>query len=135
MSDATAGSTTGEYRPGHCNIGPRQRRKRYLVATAAFGAAALYVLVYLAGLVPSPLLVAVFIPLSIGFEWGLQAYTAFCVRLAVRNEYDFRGDDGEKGAVDDPVAQHEDHVQATKLTGAAVGLAAAVTAVLVFLLT
>lgn len=121
------------YHPGYCNIGRRQRRKRLLVAIVAFLAALVYLLAYSEGLLPPPLLIGVFIPLSIGFEWFIQAYTAFCVRLALLNRYNFRGDGGEAGTVSDPHSQRVDQVQAAKITSVAIGLAAVTTGILVFL--
>ena len=122
------------YQPGYCNIGRQQRRRRLRVAGAAFVAAGLYVLAYLWGLLPSPLLVAVFVPLAVGFEWGLQAYTGFCVRLALLNRYDFtRGDGTGTGTVTAPDARRADQLQAAVITGAAVVFAAATTLAVVFL--
>jgi hypothetical protein len=122
------------YQPGYRNIGRSQRRRRLRVAGAAFGGAGLYVLAYLWGLLPSPLLLAVFVPLAVGFEWGLQAYTGFCVRLALLNRYDFtRGDGGDAGTVTEPDARRADQLQAAIITGAAVVFAAATTLAVVFL--
>lgn len=121
------------YQPGYCNIGRRQRRHRLLVAVAAFVAAVVYVLAYIEGSLPAPLLVGVFVPLSIGYEWVLQASTAFCVRLALLNRYNFRGG-GEAGTVSDPEFRHADQLYAVKITAVAIGLAAVTTALVVFLL-
>lgn len=109
------------YYPGHCNIGERERRRRALVAVGAFLAAGLYVYLCVAGPVPETLLVAVFFPLGVGFEWGLQAYDAFCVRLALLGEYRFGGETGE---VEVPENRHVDQRHAAKLTAAAILLAA-----------
>lgn len=125
---------TREYRPGYCNIGRYKRRQRLRVALLGFAVAGAYVVAYLAGFVPGPLLVAVFVPLSVGFEWGLQAYTSFCVRLALLNRYDLRGSGGTTGDVSRPDARHADQVQALKISVAAVVSAAALTALLVVLL-
>lgn len=114
-----------DYRPGHCNIGRRERRKRALVAAGAFLAAALYTVACVVGLLPEALLVAVFLPLGVGFEWGLQAYDAFCVRLAVLGRYSV---DDETGTVEDSENRHADQLEATKITAAAIVLAALVTA-------
>ena len=124
------------YQPGYCNIGRQQRRRRLGVAGTAFVAAGLYGLAYLWGVLPSPLLVAVFVPLAVGFEWGLQAYTGFCVRLALLNRYDFGrvdGDDAGTGTVTAPDARRADQLQAAVITGAAVVFAAATTLAVVFL--
>jgi hypothetical protein len=123
-----------EYQPGYCNIGHRQRRRRLAYAAGSFGSAVLVVLGYAMGVVARPLLIGVFIPLSLGFEFGLQAYSAFCVRLALLNRYDFRGaTDGRAGEVTDPKSRHVDQVYAVKITIAAVVLSAATTAVVVFI--
>ena len=117
----------GSYRPGHCNIGRRERRRRGIVAGAAFAVAALIVLAYAGGYLPAPLFAGVFVFLAVGFEWGLQASTAFCVRLALLNRYDFRGEGGTAGTVSDPGAWQDDRVQAAKITGASLLLAAVTT--------
>jgi hypothetical protein len=122
------------YQPGQCNIGSRQRRRRLLVAGAGFGAAGLTTLAYVAGAVPAPALLAVFAFLTVGFEWGLQAYRAFCVRLAMLSRYDFRGDGGDAGPVTDPGARRDDRVQALRFTLVALALAALVTGLLFVLL-
>lgn len=104
------------------------------MAGLGFGAALLLVLGYVADVVPGPLLVAVFVPLAVGFEWGLQAYTSFCVRLALVGRYDLRGDGGDAGEVSDPSARRDDRLQAAKITCAAVLLAGVTTGLLVALL-
>lgn len=120
------------YQPGRCNIGPHQRRRRLGVALAAAVVAVGYALVCIVGPVPELLLLGVFIPLSVAFEWGIQAYTAFCVRLALLNRYDFGGaPEGEEGEVSEAAAQHEDHVYAAKITVVAVTLAAVTTVLLI----
>lgn len=123
------------YQPGYCNIGRRQRRKRLRLAAAAFGASGVYVLAYAVGLLPGPLLVGVFVPLTLGFEWAFQAYTSFCVRLALLNRYDFRGAaGGDAGTVTDPDARRADGLYAAKITCGAVLSAATTTAAVVFVL-
>lgn len=131
------------YEPGTCNIGRRQRLRRAAVAAAAFVLSAGYVAAYFVGLLPKLLLLGVFVPLVIGFEWGLQAYEAFCVTLGVLGRYDFRsdrgGDAGEGtedatayGEVTDPANRQADHVRAAKITATAVLLASALTVALAF---
>lgn len=120
------------YQPGVCNIGDPQRRRRLWAAAAAFGVAVLYVVAYAMGYVPAALLPGVFVPLAVGFEYALQAYTAFCVRLALLNRYDFRRtDDGAAGSVSDPTARRADRIQAAKITVVAVLLSAVSTLVVV----
>jgi hypothetical protein len=118
-----------EYQPGVCNIGTAQRRRRFGFATAAAAVAAGYVAACLSGVLPRVLLVGVFVPLAVAFEWGIQAGSSFCVRLALVGRYDFRGSGGERGTVPEDV-RRDDRVQAAKITVAAVALAALTTGVL-----
>ncbi|MFB6302701.1 MAG: hypothetical protein ABEH78_07570 [Haloferacaceae archaeon] len=123
------------YRPGYCNIGRRQRRRRLAIGLATLLLAAAYAAACLAGALPEVLLAAVFVPLAVGFEYLFQAHGAFCVRLALAGRYDFSDREGEgpAGAVADPRDRRADRVRAAKLSAAAVGLAAAVSLALVLL--
>lgn len=121
------------YQPGRCNIGRTERWRRATIAGIGFGLAALTVFASAVGVLPAPLFAIVFVFLAIGFEWGLQAYTAFCVRLALLNRYDFRGQGGDRGTVSDPRAQNADQLQAAKITVASV-IAAGITTGLLTLL-
>ncbi|MFB6139524.1 MAG: hypothetical protein ABEJ26_03715 [Halosimplex sp.] len=117
------------YRPASCNIGRRQRARRLSVALVGFAAAAGYLVAVAVGALPRSLLVGVFVPLAVGFEWAIQASTSFCVRLALLNRYDFRtGDGGTAGSVSDSAHRKADHEYAAKITVAAVALAGAATA-------
>ncbi|MCG1003518.1 MULTISPECIES: hypothetical protein [Halobacterium] len=118
-----------DYRPGQCNIGSKQRQRRGRIAALAFLAAAALVAAYAAGALPEPLLLAVFVPLAVGFEWAFQAYESFCVRLALAGQYAF-GDD--RADVPDAANRRTDRLYAAKITATSVVLAAAVTAVLEF---
>lgn len=117
-----------EYRPGVCNIDRRGRRRRLVYAAGGFAAAAVYVVVVAVADVPSLLVAGAFVPLAVGFEWAQQAYTAFCVRLALAGRHDA---DGGVEPAEDPGALREDRVQAAKITAAAVALAAATTGLIV----
>ncbi|WP_181687298.1 hypothetical protein [Halorhabdus salina] len=121
------------YQPGACNIGPVQRRRRATIAAIAFALALGWTVGTAVGLLPEPVFVGVFVPLSIGFEWGLQAYTAFCVRLALLDRYDFRGTGGEAKPVTEWTDRRADDLQAAKLAAAGVACGAASTALLVVL--
>ncbi|MFB6101728.1 MAG: hypothetical protein ABEJ73_04110 [Haloplanus sp.] len=123
------------YRPGQCNIGRRQRRRRAALAGGGFLVAAVIVAAYLVGVIPRLLLASVFVPLAVAFEWAIQAYEAFCVRLALLGRYDFSGaDDGDRGAVSAPGNQRADQLYALKISVVSVALAASVTAVIVLVL-
>ncbi|MFB6269207.1 MAG: hypothetical protein ABEH83_04630 [Halobacterium sp.] len=120
-----------EYRPGRCNIGSDQRRRRAGIAAVAFAVAAALVAGVAAGVLAGPLVLAAFVPLAVGFEWAFQSSQAFCVRLALAGEFAF-GDD--TGSVDDPAARRADQLYAAHITAASVLLAGAVTAAVAFLL-
>jgi hypothetical protein len=120
-----------DYRPGQCNIGSEQRQRRARIAALAFLTAAVVVAAYLAGDLPEPLLLVVFVPLAVGFEWAFQANESFCVRLALAGQYAF-GDDREE--VPDAANRRTDQLYAAKITVTSVLLSALVTAALVFAL-
>jgi hypothetical protein len=120
-----------DYRPGQCNIGSEQRQRRARIAALAFLTAAAVVAAYLAGGLPEPLLLVVFVPLAVGFEWAFQSHESFCVRLAMVGQYAF-GDD--RGDVPDAANRRADRLYAAKITAASVLLAAVLTAALVFAL-
>lgn len=116
------------YQSGVCNIGPRQRLGRASGAGAAFLVATGLVAAYVSGALPAVLLVVVFVPLAFGFEWTIQAYESFCVRLAVLGRYDFRpGGTGDAGRVTDPQCRRDDRLTAAKITVASLAFAAVTT--------
>ncbi|MGB9965305.1 hypothetical protein [Halobacterium sp. CBA1126] len=118
-----------DYQPGRCNIGSEQRRRRARVAALAFLAAAAVGAAYVAGALPGPLVLAVFVPLAVGFEWAFQAHESFCVRLALAGRYAF-GDD--RGEVPDAASRRADRLYGAKITAVSVLLAGALTAALAF---
>lgn len=93
MSSAPS-SAESRYRPGACNIGGSERRRRYRYAAVAFGAAAAYLAAVLLADAPTVLLVGLFVPFSLGTEWALQARRSFCASLALSGRYSFEGDEG-----------------------------------------
>jgi len=119
-----------DYRPAQCNIGSRQRRRRAVFSTAGLLVASVVVAAYLVGALPELLLVGVFVPFAVAFEWGIQAYEGFCVRLALLGRYDFAGEDGT-GAVTDPSHRRRDRRYALRLSVISVVLAAVATALVV----
>jgi hypothetical protein len=125
-----------EYRPGACNIGPRQRRRRAQRAAAAAAVAVGIVAAQLLGVLPDRLLlVGTFVPLALAFEWAIQARESFCVGLALLGRHDVGTDDGEAtGRVAEPNDRRADQLYATKITATSVLLAGLVTALLVVLL-
>lgn len=123
------------YRPGACNIGRAARRQRARVALVSLVGAVGYATLVLASDLPTLLLLGLFVPISLGIEWGLQARRSFCVTLALQGRYDFRetrtdgGATGQgRGAVPDGTARTEDRRQALWLTLVGLGAGAVVTA-------
>ncbi|WP_248895586.1 hypothetical protein [Haloplanus halobius] len=125
-----------EYQPGQCNIGSRQRRRRAALAVASMLVALGIVGGYLADELPRFALVVLFVPLAMAFEWGIQAYESFCVRLAVFGRYDFSGSgaDDAVGTVSDPAARRADRRSALRISVVSVVLAAVTTALCLALL-
>ncbi|MWG35750.1 hypothetical protein [Halomarina oriensis] len=105
-----------EYRPGVCNIGRTEQRRRYRYAAVG----ALVTLGYLAALVvtdaPTGLVLGAFAPLALAVEFSIQARTQFCVRFALRGRYDFTGSGGDSGRVTASANRRADTVSAAKVT-------------------
>lgn len=116
------------YRPGACNIGRRERRRRYRFATTGFVVAAAIVVAVALGALPEALLPAIFVPLAVAIEWFLQASKSFCVILGMIGKYSFE-EQGETGTVEDSDARREDRASAVRITITAVVVATLITAV------
>lgn len=95
-----------------CNIGGRDRRRRYRYA----GVCGLVAVAYAAGVLvwsaPTALLLGLFVPLSLGVESLLQARRSFCARLGFRGRFDLRDERGTSrlrptGAAARPTAVRE----------------------------
>jgi ferric-dicitrate binding protein FerR (iron transport regulator) len=118
MTDAPPG-----YRPGVCNIGPSERRRRYRYAGVSGVVAVACAAAVLAWSVPNVLLIGLFVPLSLGTEFLLQAQRSFCAVLGFRGRFDLDGGtdgsmvpDGGAGHVTDPAARRADRRHAARLT-------------------
>lgn len=127
-------ATPPGYRSGVCNIGQRERRRRYLFAGVCAVAAVAYAAGVLAWSAQTALLLGLFVPLSLGAEFLLQARRSFCASLALLGRFDLRGEDasepvevdggrgrspdgfGEVGRVTDPSALEADRRYALRLT-------------------
>ncbi|WP_226022037.1 hypothetical protein [Halomicrobium salinisoli] len=116
-----------EYRPGACNIGPEQRRKRRFAGAVGVVAAAAYVgWILLSGRPPESLL-GVFPLLFAGFLGLLQDYFRFCVAFGALARYDLSGSGGDAGRIGDDEAVRRDRRRAVRILAAAAVIAAAAT--------
>lgn len=122
--------TQATYRPGYCNIGRRERTRRYGMAGIGFVAAVGYLLAIAALGAFDQLLVGVFVPLALAYEWLVQAHVGFCAALALGRRYDFSGSGGGRGVVTDPDDWRSDRSYAARVTLLGVGAAAVTTALL-----
>lgn len=112
-SSDVSDSTTTTYRPGTCNIGTRQRQRRYRLAAVAFLAGVVYVAVVALSSAPTALELGAFVPFSLGVEWYLQGRRSFCAALGFAGRYEF---DGGSGEVPDEDARTTDRRYAFRLT-------------------
>jgi hypothetical protein len=94
------GTPPPDYEPGVCNIGSAERRRRYRYAGVCAVAAVAYAAAVLATSVPTALLLGLFVPLSLGTEFLLQARRSFCASLGFRGRFDLRGDGPASVATD-----------------------------------
>ena len=117
----------GEYRPGVCNIGPAEIRRRrqigYLGLAAAVVVAAALVLVD----APSWTRLAVALPVTIALSGFIQAYLRFCAGFAMAGLQNM-GQLGGQVQVEDAAARAADRRKAMLINAAAItgGLVAAV---------
>lgn len=103
------------YKPGVCNIGKNEIRKRYALGAAGliFSAVLVYILVFLS--MPKLYLLIAFIPLTLAFEGIYQGYFGFCVGFASKGIYDFEGSDGGSGKVSDEESHKSDMKKANMI--------------------
>jgi hypothetical protein len=120
----------GSYRPGVCNIGKNEIRKRYAIGLVGLliAGALVYVIVQLS--LPTWFLVVCFFPLFLGAEGFLQGYFKFCAGFAARSIFDFSGSNNEKGKVTDKEAHDLDMRKAMGINLYSLVMAAVVTAII-----
>lgn len=104
-----------EYKPGNCNIGKNEIRKRYALAVAVF----VIVVIAFYGIVslnlPHWSLLLLFIPLIMGFEGFYQGYFHFCAGFAAKGIYDLSGSGGSRNNVTDPESHKKDMKKANQI--------------------
>src|SRR5271157_715713 len=97
-----------KYKPGVCNIGKREIRKRYALATVGFVISAIVPYAVLSSNLPQWVLLLSFIPLLMGFEGFYQGHSKFCAGFAAAGVYDFTGSGGSRSQVTDPEPHKKD---------------------------
>jgi hypothetical protein len=122
----------GEYRPGVCNIGPSEIRRRRAAGVASLLVAGLLAIALLATGAPPLLRLAVVVPLYMGVLGLLQARARFCVAFAAGGIHDL-GAPGERQPVADRAAHRADLRRAAGMALSAGLLAAAITLAFVLL--
>jgi len=120
-----------QYRPGVCNIGREERRKRRTAGALSFVAAAAYTLFVIGTGRPAGLLLGTFPFLFGGFVGAVQHRMGFCAAFGALARYDLSGSGGGTGTVGDRAAVRQDRVRAFQVIAAAMA-AAIVTTMVVY---
>jgi len=117
---------TPGYRPGACNIGPAEIRRRRAAGVLGFAAAAVLGLLLIALDAPPLARLLVALPLAMGFTGFLQARLRFCANYGWRGIRNL-GAIGDIEQVEDAEARRADRREALAIfgTAAAGGLAVA----------
>ena len=89
------------YKPGACNIGKNEIKKRYAFGVAGFALTAVLLFLYLYYNVSVGLFILLIIPLFAGFEGFYQGRLHFCAGFGMAGKYDFKGTRNEAGRVKD----------------------------------
>ncbi len=122
-----------EYKPGVCNIGKDEIRKRYAFGAAGLAIAAVLVYLLVSWGMPKPYLLLSFIPLVMAFEGFYQGYFGFCVGYATKGIFDLGGSGGGYGEVKDKESHRTDMGRAKTITIYAV-VSSLLVAIIVYLL-
>jgi ferric-dicitrate binding protein FerR (iron transport regulator) len=126
-SDAIAAA---EYRPGVCNIGPREIRRRRRTGHVGLAATVAILAVLLAIDAPPVARLLISLPAMISASGYLQAWLKFCAGFASIGIYNF-GETGDSVKVVDDAARAADRRRGLQISiasfavGAAVGVLAA----------
>jgi len=120
------------YRPGVCNIGKNEIRKRHATGFVGFIIAGVVAFAIAEFSLPTWSLLVCFFPLFIGAEGVLQGYFKFCAGFAARSIFDFSGSGDEKGEVTDKQAHNLDMRKARRINLYSLVMAAVVT-ILIYL--
>lgn len=116
---------TAEYRPGVCNIGPAEIRRRRMSGWVGLGIAVVFLVVAFALGWAAPWRLLVAIPVFLSAQGFLQAAFHFCVGFASRGLYNF-GALGSEESVQDAEFRRKDQRKALLITVLAFAIAALV---------
>ena len=103
------------YKPGVCNIGKNEIRKRYALGIVGFVAALILIYSLVEFSAPKWSLVACIIPLFLGSSGMYQGYFRFCSGFAALGIFDFSGSSGRRGKVTGEKAHKLDMQRALKI--------------------
>jgi hypothetical protein len=124
-------SKTPEYRPGSCNIGGAEvrRRRNYGIAGIVLSIA-FYVFTYSMH-APKGVRALIFFPLSLGAIGWYQSRRKFCLAFGLSGVFNF-GNLGEVSRVADPAQRSADRAEAMKMLARATLTAAVFALILTF---
>ena len=88
-----------EYIPGEKNIGPAERRKRYMAGIAGFILATVYLIVFQLLDFPTWSIFFTALPFFVGYIGIIQGKESFCAMFALREIYDVSRGGGSRGVV------------------------------------
>lgn len=113
------------YRPGVCNIGCDERRRRFYSGIAMLILAVGYTAWLLATDQSSVYLAGTFLLLLGGLLGYFQGRTQFCVAFGALARYDLSGSGGEGGTISEADRRRKDRRRALELFASAAGMAVA----------
>lgn len=109
------------YRPGACNIGPAEIRRRRRTGHVGLVATGALLALLVAIDAPSIARVLVAIPAMLSASGYLQAALKFCAGYAALGVFNF-GDAGERVEVRDADARRRDRARGLMISGASLGI-------------
>lgn len=109
----------GEYRPGVCNIGPAEIRRRRQIGYLGFAAAVVVAAVLVLVDAPTWTRLVVALPVAIGLSGFIQARMRFCAGFAMAGLQNM-GELGGQVQVEDAAARAADRRKAMLINAAAI---------------
>ena len=124
-------ASRGQYRPGGCNIGPAEIRRRRLAGHVGVAVTLAVLGVEVALGAPPFLRLFAGLPVAVAASGYLQAWLQFCAAYGARGVFNF-GALGETKRIEDAEARARDRAKSNRiaLASLAIGVAAGVVAAL-----